>query len=156
MRVLAIDWGERRIGLSISDPSGILVTPLPFIENKGKDASLEKIKKIVEEYHVERIVMGIPKDINGELGKKAKNYKKIGDKIEKETGIPLDFFDERYTTQLAERILREHPKKKTKRKELKDSLSASIILEGYLERLKKGLLTTPSPSKGRSGGVRCS
>ncbi len=137
MRILAIDWGERRIGLSISDPSGILVTPLPFIENKGKDISLEKIKEIIEEYRVERIVMGIPKDINGELGKKAKNYKKIGEKIEKETGIPLDFFDERYTTQLAERILREHPKKKTKRKKLKDSLSASIILEGYLARLKK-------------------
>ncbi len=137
MRILAIDWGERRIGLSISDPSGILVTPLPFIENKGKDVSLEKIKEIIEEYRVERIVMGIPKDINGELGKKAKNYKKIGEKIEKETGIPLDFFDERYTTQLAERILREHPKKKTKRKKLKDSLSASIILEGYLARLKK-------------------
>ncbi len=137
MRILAIDWGERRIGLSISDPSGILVTPLPFIENKGKDVSLEKIKEIIKEYRVERIVMGIPKDINGELGKKAKNYKKIGEKIEKETGIPLDFFDERYTTQLAERILREHPKKKTKRKKLKDSLSASIILEGYLARLKK-------------------
>ncbi len=137
MRILAIDWGEKRIGLSISDPSGILVTPLPFIENKGKDVSLEKIKEIIEEYRVERIVMGIPKDINGELGKKAKNYKKIGEKIEKETGIPLDFFDERYTTQLAERILREHPKKKTKRKKLKDSLSASIILEGYLARLKK-------------------
>ncbi len=138
MRVLAIDWGEKRIGISVSDPSGILVTPLPYIENKGKKVSIEKIKEIIQEYKIEKIVMGIPKDIKGEVGKKAKDYKNIGKEIERLTGISVDFFDERYSTRLAERILRDHPKRKRKRKELKDSLSASIILEGYLSTIKNG------------------
>jgi len=136
LRILAIDWGEKRIGLSISDPSGILVTPLPYIENRGKASSIEKIREIVKENQVERIVLGIPKDIEGKIGEKGKIYKRIGEEIKRFTGIEVDFFDERYSTRLAERILRSHPKRKTKRKELKDSLSASIILEGYLSRIK--------------------
>ncbi len=138
MRILAIDWGEKRIGISVSDPSGILVTPLPYIENKGKKVSIEKIKEIIQEYKIEKIVMGIPKDIKGEIGEKGKDYKNIGKEIERLTGISVDFFDERYSTRLAERILRDHPKRKRKRKELKDSLSASIILEGYLSTIKNG------------------
>ncbi len=138
MRVLAIDWGEKRIGISVSDPSGILVTPLPYIENRGKKVSIERIKEIIQEYKIEKIVMGIPKDIKGEVGKKAKDYKNIGKEIERLTGISVDFFDERYSTRLAERILRDHPKRKSKRKELKDSISASIILEGYLSTIKNG------------------
>ncbi len=137
MRILGIDWGEKRIGLSISDPYGILVTPLPYIENKGKNVSIRRIKEIVIENNVEKIVIGIPKDINGKIGEKGQIYKDIGDEIKRKTGVDVDFFDERYTTRLAERILRDQPKKKTKRKELKDSLSASIILEGYLSKIKK-------------------
>ncbi len=137
MRILAIDWGEKRIGISISDPYGILVTPLPYIENKGKKSSIKKIKEIVLGNGVEKIVIGIPKDINGKIGEKGELYKAIGEEIKRKTGVDVDFFDERYTTRLAERILRDHPKKKTKRKELKDSLSASIILEGYLSTIKK-------------------
>ncbi len=137
MRVLAIDWGEKRVGVSVSDPFGILVTPLPYIENKGKKQVIEKLKEIIKENEIETIVMGIPKDIKGGLGEKGEIYKKIGKEIENKTQVKVEFFDERYSSRLAERILREHPKKKAKRKELRDSLSASIILEGYLQSIKK-------------------
>ena len=126
---MAIDWGEKKIGISLSDPSGILVTPFPYIENKNRTQSIKEIEKLIRENDVFEIVFGIPKDMKGEIGEKAKQYKEIGEKIEKDVKIPVKFFDERYTTQLANRILRLHPKKKTKRKELKDSLSASILLE---------------------------
>ena len=137
MRILAIDWGEKRVGLSVSDPLGILVTPLPYIENKGKKQVIEKLKEIIEENDIDTIVMGIPKNIKGEFGERGEVYKKIGEEIEKKTRVKVEFFDERYTSRLAERILREHPKKKIKRKKLRDSLSASIILEGYLASIKK-------------------
>jgi len=137
LRILAIDWGEKRIGLSITDPYQIIVTPLPYIENRGKNKSIEKIKEIIKENNVEKIVIGIPKNINGKLGEKGEKYQKIGKEIERKTGIIVEFFDERYSSALAEKILRNHPKKKTKGKELRDSLSASIILEGYISSHKK-------------------
>ncbi len=132
-RVLALDVGNKRIGVAYSDPFGISANPLPVIQNDEK--VFEKIKELVKEYDIGTIVIGLPLTLKGEEGEQAQKTKEFAEKLKQEIpDIPIKFVDERFTTTLAERQLRETTKK-SKRKQKLDSVSAVYILKTYLDSL---------------------
>jgi len=132
-RVLALDVGNKRIGVAYSDPLGISANPLPVLEN-NQDV-FQKIKELVREYNVGTVVIGLPLTLKGEEGEQAKITREFAQKLKEHIpDVNITFVDERFTTTLAERHLRETTKK-TKRKEKLDSVSAVYILKTYLDSL---------------------
>lgn len=137
IRILALDVGEKRIGVAISDPLGITAQGLPTIERKNKKNDVAKIKEIVAGYSLSKIVVGMPKNLDGSLGKQAALVTDFIESIEKEiTDINIIAWDERFSTQGAERILIESGLKRLKRKKHIDKLAAQWILQGYLESVR--------------------
>ena len=131
-RAIALDVGDKRIGVAVSDPLGISITPLQPLQN---DKSVfEKIEKLIKQYETNVLVIGLPLTLKGEEGEQAKKVKKFVEKLK--DLIPeakIEFIDERFTTSLAEKHLAQTTKKK-KRKQKVDSLSAVYILKTYLDR----------------------
>ncbi|WP_293443354.1 Holliday junction resolvase RuvX [Persephonella sp.] len=132
-RVLALDVGLKRIGVAYSDPLGISANPLTPIEN-DKDV-FNKIKQIIKDYGIKTVVVGLPLTLKGEEGEQAKITREFVEKMKQEIpDIEVKFVDERFTTTLAEKQLRETTKK-SKRKKMIDSVSAVYILKTYLDSL---------------------
>ncbi|WP_457642508.1 Holliday junction resolvase RuvX [Persephonella sp.] len=131
-RVLALDVGNKRVGVAYSDPFGISTNPLPYVQNDN--LVFEKIKKLVEEYNVGTVVIGLPLTLKGEEGTQAKQTKQFAEKLKEFIPqVDIQFLDERFTTSLAEKHLKETTKR-SKRKEKIDSLAAVYILKTYLEK----------------------
>ncbi len=135
-RILALDVGNKRIGVAYSDPSGISITPIETIQNDSK--VFEKLKKLVKDLNVGEIVIGLPLTLKGEEGEQAKLTRAFGEKLKEYIpDVEIKFVDERFTTALAEKHLAETTKK-TKRKKKLDSLSATYILQTYLMQKQIG------------------
>jgi len=134
MRILGIDLGEKRIGISISDELEITAQGLPTIFSASEDEDLKNIKKIVDKYDVEKIILGLPKNMNGTLGKQAKKAISFAEKLKKTFQLPVELEDERLTTTKAEKLLIEDDRSRKKRKKVIDKMSAVIILQSYLDR----------------------
>lgn len=135
-RILAIDFGSKRSGLALTDPLGLTVQPLPYLKNKGIADLLARLKDIVKEKGVEKIVLGLPLSLDGSLGPKARECQNLARKIEDACGVPVDLEDESFTSREADEILIEElDVSRKKRKEARDSLSACLILKSYLSRL---------------------
>ncbi len=129
-RILALDYGNKRIGVAYSDPSGISITPIETLKND--ENVFENIKKLVKELDIGEIVIGLPLTLRGEEGEQAKTTREFGEKLKEHLpDIKIEFIDERFTTSLAQKHLAETTKK-TKRKKKLDSLSATYILQTYL------------------------
>ena len=130
---MALDVGDRRIGIAYSDPLGISLNPLPFIENNEK--VFEKLSKLIKDYDVGTLVVGLPLTLKGEEGEQAKKTKKFVENLKNfiSEDIKIEFIDERFTTALAEKHLKESSKKSKRKKKL-DSVSAMYILKTYLDR----------------------
>ena len=138
MRILGIDYGDRRIGLSVSDMLYITAQPLDFLNVNGDKDAISKIKPYISEYNIEKIVLGLPKNMDGTEGERAAKTRRFSEKLNIEFGIEIDFFDERMTTISAERALNSmNVRGSDKKKGKKDMLSAAIILQGYMEKNKK-------------------
>ena len=105
-RILAVDWGERRIGLAVSDPQCIIATGLPTLVVRGPADALARVALIAAEREVERIVVGLPLLMSGERGEAAENAQHFADALAERTGIAVDTYDERLTSALSERRLR--------------------------------------------------
>jgi putative Holliday junction resolvase len=135
MRVLGIDYGRRRIGLALSDEAGILASPLPtYVRGRSEDRDIGALKRLIERHGVSAIVVGLPLNMNGSRGEMAREAEAFADRIQQATGLPVESFDERLTTREAERVLLEADLPRRRRKELRDSLSAVLILQGHLAR----------------------
>ncbi len=132
-RTLALDVGDKRIGIAYSDPFGVSLNPLPYIENNDK--VFESLSRLIKEYNIGTIVVGLPLTLKGEEGEQAKKTKDFVEILKKyiPKEIKIEFIDERFTTALAEKHLKE-TSKKSKRKKKLDSLSAIYILKTYLDR----------------------
>jgi len=132
-RTLALDVGNKRIGIAYSDPFGISLNPLPYIENNDK--VFENLSRLIKEYDIGTVVVGLPLTLKGEEGEQAKKTKGFVEVLKKHIPeeIKIEFIDERFTTALAEKHLKE-TSKKSKRKKKLDSLSAMYILKTYLDR----------------------
>jgi len=132
MRILAIDYGDVKIGLAMSDPLGITAQPLLTIKNNKN--VFNEIKKIVQEYSVEKIIAGLPLNMNGSYGKSSEKVISFIEELKNFVNIDIEFIDERLTTEQAEKTLIESDISRKKRKKNIDKVTASIILQTYLER----------------------
>jgi len=135
MRILGIDYGHRRLGIAVSDDEKILASPLPVYSRCSLDVDLAFLLGIVKENEVERVVVGLPRNMNGSIGKMAKEALSFAWKLRRKINIPISTFDERMTSVEAERVLVETNLSRKRRKGLRDSMAAVLILQGYLDRL---------------------
>ncbi len=133
-RVLGIDYGRKRVGLAVSDPLGIMAQPLPTIPFAGEDATIARVKSICEEREVARIVVGLPRNMDGSLGPMALEVQDFARKLEAATGLPVETLDERLTSFEAESRLAEAGMHWRERKRRVDQVAAAIILQSWLDR----------------------
>jgi putative Holliday junction resolvase len=135
-RILAIDYGSRRIGIALSDALGITAQPLEIIHHTNKQADLGRIGSIIAEKKVERIVIGLPINMDGNEGPNVDVIRRFAAEIETRFKLPVELYDERLTTMQAERMLvEEADMSRAKRKTVKDKIAASILLQSYLEHI---------------------
>ena len=133
MRILSLDVGEKRIGVAMSDPMGILASPLTQINRTGTKAAIEAILDLVRQHEVELIVAGMPYLMNGNIGQQAMLVRNFLQKLSAHMDIPIEIWDERYTTVAAEGKMIEAGVRKEKRKKHIDAAAATIILQEYLD-----------------------
>lgn len=133
MRIMAIDYGDARTGVAISDPTGLLAGHTAVIRSRKPEFVAEELARIAAEHGVEELVMGFPRNMDGTEGPRAQLYRDFADKVAQSTGLTPVLWDERRTTIDAHRILFEAGKNAKKRKKTVDAVAASLILEGYLD-----------------------
>lgn len=131
-KVLALDYGLKKVGLAISDETKLVALPFLVLKNKGAKKLAEEIREICQKNKVGKIVLGIPKTMTSQEGKQAQRVKKFAKILKKKVGLPIIFEDERLTSKLAQRFLERD--KKSKKKE--DKIAAQIVLQNYLDRVK--------------------
>lgn len=133
MKILAVDYGDSRTGLAISDRSELLATPItPQIQERSMGKVADKVAEAAKAQGAEMIVLGLPRNMDGTEGARAQKSRKLGGMIEEKTGLTVRMWDERQTTITAAGILSENGTFGKKRKAVLDSVSASVILENYL------------------------
>ena len=136
MRILGLDYGSKTVGVAVSDPLKITAQTVETIVRKEENKlrrTLARIEELVEEYEVESIVLGLPKNMNNSLGDRAEKTMEFRSMVERRTGLPVVLWDERLTTVAAERTLIESSVRRENRKEYIDQIAASFILQGYLD-----------------------
>lgn len=136
MRIMAIDYGDARTGIAISDALGMLTGTTTVIHSWNAEITAQAIVRLVRENGVERIVMGFPRNMDGTEGPRADLYREFAAKLEELLGEKIVLWDERRTTIEAHQILSENNYHGKKRKNTVDAVAASLILEGYLSYLR--------------------
>jgi putative Holliday junction resolvase len=138
MRILGLDIGDRRIGVAMSDPIGILASPLCIIERTSDEQAVDVILKIVTERVVERIIVGLPRSMDGHIGPQAEKVQVFTEMLRQRTAVPIEYRDERLTTVTAMRLKREASTRRLDRKTRYDAMAAAIILQEYLDEKPTG------------------
>jgi putative holliday junction resolvase len=136
MRILGIDFGERRIGLALSDPTGTLASPLPTLKRRaGKRPPLAALAELVAERGVETVVMGLPLTLAGDDSDWTRTVREVGESLSARAGVPVHFVDERFTSVAAERRVRTSglPRRKRESKDRIDAEAAVLILQTWLD-----------------------
>lgn len=137
MRIMGIDFGDSRIGVAVSDPMGWTAQGLETIERKGPmEQDAERIRQLAEQYGVGRIVIGLPKNMNGTIGPSAEKAIEFGELLARITGLEVVQWDERLTTVAANRLMHEVGMKTSKKKKAVDRIAAVFILQGYLDSMR--------------------
>lgn len=132
-RILALDFGSHRIGVAVSDPLGIIAQPLPAVFRQGNNRDIDAIGALIREYSAVRVLIGLPLTLGGEEGTQAKRARAFGERIRERFDIPVEMWDERLTTVQAERHLIASGIRREKRKNIRDSLSAVLVLQNALD-----------------------
>ncbi len=131
-RIMAIDYGDARTGIAISDLTGTLTGTALTIHSRKEEEVLEQICQLIDQHQVGQLVLGHPVNMDGTLGPRSEKYRAFGARLEERTGLPLTLWDERRTSVAAHQILHNTGKKMKKHKAQVDAVAASLILEGYL------------------------
>lgn len=130
---MAIDYGDARTGVALSDPTGFLAGQTFLIKSRKQEVVLEELAALVQRQGAQELVMGYPRNMDGTLGPRAEKYAAFAHRLEEATGLPVALWDERRTTVDAHRILGEQGVRAKNRKDKIDSVAATLILEGYLD-----------------------
>ena len=133
-RIMGLDVGDKTIGVAVSDLMGLTAQGVKTIKRVGKKKDIEALKEIIKERPVNKIVSGLPKNMNGTLGPQGEKVIKFCELLEEETGIKIEYWDERLSTVAAERTLIQGNVRRENRKGVIDMVAAVIILQGYLDR----------------------
>ncbi len=134
MRILGIDYGEKRIGLAISDPLGLTAQGLPTIVRANGEDYLQKLADVIKEKGVSRIIVGLPKSMNDTIGKKAEEVLEFVEVLKSNLNLPVVTVDERLTTVRAYKAMSETKMSLRKKQKRVDMISAQFILQSYLDR----------------------
>lgn len=135
-RILAVDWGERRVGLAVSDPQGIIATGLETLQVHSPEQAATLVANVARLQEAERIVVGLPLLMSGERGEAAQAAQRLADLLAARTGLPVETYDERLTSAMSERRLRELGVRTGQARERVDQGAAMALLESYLLRLQ--------------------
>lgn len=133
-RIMALDVGDKMVGVAVSDETGLLAHPRPPLARDQLRQSLAPLKGLLSEWAVERLVVGLPRNMNGTEGPQAQKVRAFAREVADATGITIEFWDERLTTREAERRLVERDMSRRDRRRHVDGAAAAIILQGYLDR----------------------
>lgn len=139
MRILGLDYGSKTVGVAISDSLGLIAQPLETITRKEENKlrqTLARIQALAEEYQVERLVLGLPKNMNNSIGDRAEKSLEFQEMLQRRTGLEVVMWDERLTTVEANRTLMESGVRRENRKDVIDKIAAAFILQGYLDSLQ--------------------
>lgn len=132
MRVLAVDYGDARTGIAVSDLLCSIVGSTMVIHSRNRDKTIDQILQLVKEKEVGEIVVGLPRNMDGSEGPRAQLCREFAEQLGQAVGLPVAMWDERRTTVEAHQILSDHNYHGKKRKNTVDAVAASLILEGYL------------------------
>jgi putative pre-16S rRNA nuclease len=136
MRLLGLDIGDRTIGVSVSDPLGYTAQGITTIRRKSEEYDLNELEKICNEYNVEKIISGLPKNMNGSVGPQGEKVLELCEKIKEKLNLPIIMWDERLTTAAAHKAMIEGDLSRKKRKKIVDKIAAIYILQGYLDSIR--------------------
>jgi len=136
MRILAVDYGDVRTGIAVSDPSGLIPGETTTITAYTPEKVCAAVCELIVKYKAERIVIGKPLNMNGTAGERAEKAVAFAHMVEEASGVETILWDERQTSVTANRILSDAGKKRGKQRERVDAVAASIILQGYLDFLR--------------------
>ena len=125
MKVLALDYGPARTGVAVSDPTGTLARPLAVVERAGSDTGLAELARLARDEAVERVVVGLPLTLRGGRGEQAAETERFAARLSAVLGLPVELYDERFTTDLADQTGGAAPA---------DAVAAAHLLSGWLER----------------------
>ena len=132
-RIIALDYGKRRIGAAVTDALGITAQPLPTLIVKNNKDAIKQIGQLISKYDPVRIVLGLPLSLSGDIGTAAKEVQEFGSLLYKRLNVQVEYYDERLTSKQAERVMRDLGEKPSRDKKKVDSLSAVFILQDFLE-----------------------
>lgn len=133
VRILALDVGEKRIGLAVSDPLGITAQGLEVLIRKNPQADLERLVEVARQWGVQKIVVGLPRHMDGRLGSAAPQILELVEILQKTLGVEVVTWEERLTTVEAERVLIQADVSRRRRRQVVDQLAAVLILQNYLD-----------------------
>jgi putative Holliday junction resolvase len=141
---MALDVGERRTGVAMSDPTGCLATPLTVLRCPSREAEMEAVAELAQKHTVGRVIVGYPRSLNGTVGPQAERVDRYVDKLRTYLQIPVATWDERLSTAQAERLV--HDSGKRVRRDTIDAAAAAVILQSYLDA--EALRSLPQPPPG--------
>ncbi len=139
MRIMGLDFGSKTVGVAVSDPLLLTAQGVEIIRRKEENKlrqTLARIEELIMEYEVEKIVLGLPKNMNASEGMRVELTEEFKEKLERRTGLPVVFWDERLTTVAADKAMMEAGIRRENRKDYVDMIAASLILQGYLDRCR--------------------
>jgi putative Holliday junction resolvase len=139
VRILGIDFGDRNVGLALSDPLGLTAQPLLTYRLAGQAEDARFFRTLVEEHGISEIVIGLPIRLNGSPGRRADKTWEFGRWLEETLGLPVAYYDERLTTRQAIHIMRDQKVRSHERRSVENQISASLILEAYLQTRGKNV-----------------
>ena len=135
-RIMGLDVGNKTIGVAVSDPLGITSQGITTVRRKGIKSDFKELNDIINEYNIEKVIIGLPKNMNNTIGPQGEKVLKFAEKFKEKFNLEVIFQDERLTTVSAERILIDADVSRKKRKDVIDKVAATYILQTYLEKIK--------------------
>ena len=133
MRILALDPGEKKIGVALSDPTGLVARPLTTLLHTSRDADAARIAALVGEHQAELILIGLALDASEQRGPQARRAERLAEAIRQQTSVPVILHDESYSTQAAQDVMRAAGKKRRARREQVHAVAAAALLQSYLD-----------------------
>lgn len=136
MRIMGLDFGSKTVGVAVSDPTGLIATGLEIVRREREDKlrqTLARIETLIEEYDVQKIVLGYPKNMNDTEGERVQKTLAFKEMLERRTALEVELWDERLTTVEADAVMMEAGIRREDRKKYVDKIAAAFILQGYLD-----------------------
>ena len=139
MRLLGLDVGDVRVGVAVSDPTGMVVEPREAVRAGTRAGAIEQIAGLVEREGVGEVVVGMPVSLDGGVGRQGEKTRVFAELLAEQISVPVRTWDESYSSRAADGIMRESGTRKGRRKERRDSVAAAVILEEYLKGTRRGV-----------------